>query len=459
VLRERVMESLAEDDRVAVVGHAETEDAALAGIAAAAPDAVILDIQLKRGNQVVTEFDLYDLLHKGDKSRDVRLLSGDVVYIPSVGPLAAISGSVNSLAIYDGSLIAGGFFTMAGGAPANNIATWSGTTWSTLGQGVNQVVQDLIEYGGEVVVVGGFTQAGSVPVDRIARWDGSEWKDLGVDFTNSLGAPLLRTLATFRDQLIVGGQFDTVNGMQAGNIASWNGSDWATLGAGIAGEIEDLAVWNDKLYVVGDFSTVNSWNGSSWLPPFQLSGGAMRIHSFSEGLIVAGPFSSVANVAATRVARFYAGTWNPVGSGVSAAPLALLVAGDGLYLGGTFTRAGNKHSVKFAIWQDVTTAIPETAAPAFGTRLEQPYETPRGGGVQLRYSLSDSRPVALTIFDVRGRRIRALLAATQGPGNFDLTWDRSTDTGGRVSRGVYLVRLESAGVVASRKLILLRGNP
>ncbi len=50
VLRDRVMESLAEDDRVAVVGHAETEDAALAGIAAAAPDAVILDIQLKRGN-------------------------------------------------------------------------------------------------------------------------------------------------------------------------------------------------------------------------------------------------------------------------------------------------------------------------------------------------------------------------------------------------------------------------
>jgi DNA-binding NarL/FixJ family response regulator len=50
VLRDRVMESLAEDDRVAVVGHAETEEAAIAGIAAAAPDAVILDIQLKRGN-------------------------------------------------------------------------------------------------------------------------------------------------------------------------------------------------------------------------------------------------------------------------------------------------------------------------------------------------------------------------------------------------------------------------
>jgi protein involved in polysaccharide export with SLBB domain len=58
-------------------------------------------IQLKRGNQVVTEFDFYDLLLKGDKSKDVHLLPGDVIYIPPVGPLAAISGSVNQPAIYE----------------------------------------------------------------------------------------------------------------------------------------------------------------------------------------------------------------------------------------------------------------------------------------------------------------------------------------------------------------------
>lgn len=50
VLRDRVMESIAEDEAVAVVGYADTEDAAVTGIAAAAPDAIILDIQLKRGN-------------------------------------------------------------------------------------------------------------------------------------------------------------------------------------------------------------------------------------------------------------------------------------------------------------------------------------------------------------------------------------------------------------------------
>ena len=58
-------------------------------------------IQLKRNNRVVTEMDLYDLLIKGDKSRDAPLLPGDVIYIPPIGPLAAISGSVNVPAIYE----------------------------------------------------------------------------------------------------------------------------------------------------------------------------------------------------------------------------------------------------------------------------------------------------------------------------------------------------------------------
>ena len=58
-------------------------------------------IQLKRGNKVITEFDLYDLLLKGDKSKDVKLLPGDVIYIPPAGAMAAISGSVNTQAIFE----------------------------------------------------------------------------------------------------------------------------------------------------------------------------------------------------------------------------------------------------------------------------------------------------------------------------------------------------------------------
>jgi protein involved in polysaccharide export with SLBB domain len=58
-------------------------------------------IQLRRGDQVMTEFDLYDLLRNGDKSHDVQLLPGDVIYIPSIGPQVAIVGSVNEPGVYE----------------------------------------------------------------------------------------------------------------------------------------------------------------------------------------------------------------------------------------------------------------------------------------------------------------------------------------------------------------------
>ncbi|HLP97408.1 MAG TPA: SLBB domain-containing protein [Sideroxyarcus sp.] len=58
-------------------------------------------IQVKRGGNVVSELDMYDFLLKGDKSKDVALLPGDVIYIPPVGRLTAIAGSINNPAIYE----------------------------------------------------------------------------------------------------------------------------------------------------------------------------------------------------------------------------------------------------------------------------------------------------------------------------------------------------------------------
>lgn len=58
-------------------------------------------IQVRRGNQIVSELDLYDLVLKGDKSHDVRLESGDTIFIPVVGPQVAIAGSVRHPAVYE----------------------------------------------------------------------------------------------------------------------------------------------------------------------------------------------------------------------------------------------------------------------------------------------------------------------------------------------------------------------
>jgi protein involved in polysaccharide export with SLBB domain len=65
------------------------------------PQGSLRHIQVRRDGATITDFDFYDLLIKGDKSKDVRLQPGDVLYIPTTGPLAAISGSVNTPAIYE----------------------------------------------------------------------------------------------------------------------------------------------------------------------------------------------------------------------------------------------------------------------------------------------------------------------------------------------------------------------
>ncbi|MGA2388506.1 MAG: SLBB domain-containing protein [Candidatus Sulfotelmatobacter sp.] len=65
------------------------------------PQGSLRDIQVRRDGKTITDFDFYDLLIKGDKSKDVRLQPGDILYIPHVGPLVAASGSVNSPAIYE----------------------------------------------------------------------------------------------------------------------------------------------------------------------------------------------------------------------------------------------------------------------------------------------------------------------------------------------------------------------
>lgn len=82
-------------------------------------------IQVRRNGQVVTTFDLYRLLLNGDKTKDVKLLDGDVIYIPPVGPQVAVTGSVAVPAIYEltdgeslGNLLkdAGGVTAVASGA-------------------------------------------------------------------------------------------------------------------------------------------------------------------------------------------------------------------------------------------------------------------------------------------------------------------------------------------------------
>src|SRR5262249_10530797 len=95
------------------------------------------------------------------------------------------NASVYALAVHGGDLIAAGFFAIAGGVVANNIARWDGSAWQPLGSGTGgdapnygQVLA-LADYGGELVAGGYFTLAGGASAHYIARWDGAAWQPLG----------------------------------------------------------------------------------------------------------------------------------------------------------------------------------------------------------------------------------------------------------------------------------------
>jgi protein involved in polysaccharide export with SLBB domain len=92
-------------------------------------------IQLMRENRVITEFDIYDLLLRGDKSKDVRLLPGDVIHIPPAGAQVAAAGSVKNPAIYElkTERSAGELVEMAGGL--TQVADGRRATLERIGKG------------------------------------------------------------------------------------------------------------------------------------------------------------------------------------------------------------------------------------------------------------------------------------------------------------------------------------
>jgi len=58
-------------------------------------------VRVVREGKAVAELDFYDFLLQGDRSQDRRLQAGDVVMVPPLGPIAAVSGSVKRPAIYE----------------------------------------------------------------------------------------------------------------------------------------------------------------------------------------------------------------------------------------------------------------------------------------------------------------------------------------------------------------------
>lgn len=88
-----------------------------------------------------------------------------------------------------------------------------------------------------------------------------------------------------------------------------------------------------------------------------------------------------------------------------------------------------------------------------GFGLDWNYPNPFNPGTSVRYRLDRPGDAGLTVIDVRGRRVRGLVAGWRPAGEYRADWDGRDDSGSEVPAGVYLCRLESGGRVQAIKMI------
>jgi hypothetical protein len=270
------------------------------------------------------------------------------------------------------SLFIGGTFTTAGGQPANNIARWNGSSWSSLGVntangvtggGFLTYVYALAVFDEDgsgpnrpaLFVGGNFSTAGGQSAPRVARWNGSSWSSLQGDF--SAWFTEVRALAVFdedglgpnRPSLFVGGRKTTFGGFDSPGVARWTGSAANALfppQTGFGGpSVYALAVFDEdgetgsnrpSLFAGGQFSslspggpTMNSiarYNGSSWssLGTGAASGVGNTVWALTvwdedesgpglPALFVGGSFLTAGSQSANNIARWNGSSWSSVG--------------------------------------------------------------------------------------------------------------------------------------------------
>ncbi len=272
--------------------------------------------------------------------------------------------NVDSLALApDGTLYAGGDFTMAGTTYANHIAGWKGGSWFSLWTGVSNRVYAIAAAPDGALYVGGyFSTIANTSIKHLARWNGVSWSSVGSGVNDKVAALALAPDGT----LYAGGTFTEVGGIKANRIAKWDGVSWSPLGAGMDGSVSTIALAPDGvLYAAGTFGKagkveadgVAKWDGVSWSPLGLGTDGVINslVVAPDGTLYAGGTFDKAGGLIAKHVAKWNGVSWSSLGSGISYTVEALALASDGaLYAGGYFTEAGGSSANNIAKWNGVS---------------------------------------------------------------------------------------------------------
>lgn len=238
-----------------------------------------------------------------------------------------ILGEVFCAVEFEGDLILGGEFSIAGRTPVQNLARWNGREFQALGE-FDEEVRALAVYEGKLIAAGRFREVDGVPA-TIAMWDGASWRALGGLFENR-DSPVRNavfTLFSGETGLYAGGEFTHADGTPASSLARWNGSGWEALATPLPGQrpvVWAITEQDGSLVVGGEFAAAADgianlavWNGERWVG---LGGGVpgpvRALCSHDAGLIVGGLFTRLDEPVLRNIAVWNGASWDALGGGL-----------------------------------------------------------------------------------------------------------------------------------------------
>ena len=94
--------------------------------------------------------------------------------------------------------------------------------------------------------------------------------------------------------------------------------------------------------------------------------------------------------------------------------------------------------------------------PPEAVTLHQNYPNPFNPTTTIGYSITGTNHVTVGVYDITGRLVRTLVDEAKVAGPHSVMWDGRDTNGIVVATGIYFVRLESVGRVATQKIVVLK---
>ena len=88
--------------------------------------------------------------------------------------------------------------------------------------------------------------------------------------------------------------------------------------------------------------------------------------------------------------------------------------------------------------------------------ISQNYPNPFNPTTEIKYELPNETLVNITIYDVMGRKINALVNKEQSAGSYSLQWDATNSVGEAVPAGMYIYTIQAGKYTSTKKMVLLK---